>query len=353
MGAPVASGTLAGSTSGSSASIHKDAAGGDFSRFRRHPPVVRPAHLCRPSRSRTSSPGTTPQPSENQQSEIGVAGRARFVRQGGATPRIRGRVSAAAGCGEHTTRRSGTVTATRSARLSQPCGKGIASSDQPREPKQSWRPQGPTGLDVRDHDRAPSLLNPDSEQAGSRSCVGRDRTDGRRDLDQVAAARPGRSGHLIAAAISAAPFRPKHERRARSRALLLRRLPRSLTSRPTASSSSRGRPRPCLRESRSAANYGRRGDCRIPIAEQQRGSGRLAAHALLAPPAASRSSSYAALRSDRRRHVVSRGGVARRAVDPQHHVERPSGHGQPVGPERRRRWCRLYVDGDRAIAVFH
>ena len=51
-------------------------------------------------------------------------------------------------------------------------GKGIASPDQPREPKQSWRPQGPTGLDVRDHDRAPSLLNPDSEQAGSRSCVG-------------------------------------------------------------------------------------------------------------------------------------------------------------------------------------
>ena len=70
-------------------------------------------------------------------------------------------------------------------------GKGIASPDQPRESKQSWRPQGPTGLDVRDHDRAPSLLNPDSEQAGSHSCVGRDRTDGRRDLDQVAAARLG------------------------------------------------------------------------------------------------------------------------------------------------------------------
>ena len=89
--------------------------------------------------------------------------------------------------------------------------KGIARPDRPREPKQSWRPQGPTGLDVRDHDTAPSLLNPDSEQAGSRSCVGRDGTDGRRDLDQVAAAWLGRSGHLchlIAAAISAAPFRP-------------------------------------------------------------------------------------------------------------------------------------------------
>ena len=101
-------------------------------------------------------------------------------------------------------------------------GKGIATPDQPREPKQSWRPQAPTGLDVRDHDRAPSLLNPDSEQAGSRSCVGRDRTDGRCDLDQVAAARLGRSGHLIAAAISAAPFRPlrlcrhRHNRSGRS-----------------------------------------------------------------------------------------------------------------------------------------
>jgi hypothetical protein len=95
-------------------------------------------------------------------------------------------------------------------------GKGIASPDQPREPKQSWRPQGPTGLDVRDHDRAPSLLNPDSELAGSRSCVGRDRTDGRRDLDQVATARLGRSGHLIAAAISAAPFRPEGKRLALS-----------------------------------------------------------------------------------------------------------------------------------------
>ena len=50
------------------------------------------------------------------------------------------------------------------------------------------------------------------QQAGSRSCVGRDRTDGRRDLDHVAAARPGRSGHLIAAAISAAPFRPSGKR---------------------------------------------------------------------------------------------------------------------------------------------
>ena len=57
MDAPVASGTLAGSTSGSSASNRKEAARSDFSRLRRHPRVVRLAQL-RPSRSRTSSSGT-------------------------------------------------------------------------------------------------------------------------------------------------------------------------------------------------------------------------------------------------------------------------------------------------------
>ena len=40
MGAPVASGTLAGSTSGSWVSNHKEAAGSDCSRLRRHPRVV-------------------------------------------------------------------------------------------------------------------------------------------------------------------------------------------------------------------------------------------------------------------------------------------------------------------------
>ena len=36
-------------------------------------------------------------------------------------------------------------------------GEGIARPEQPQEPKQSWRPQGPAGLDVRDHDRASRL----------------------------------------------------------------------------------------------------------------------------------------------------------------------------------------------------
>ena len=76
-------------------------------------------------------------------------------------------------------------------------GKGIASRDQPRRAEAVVAPPGTNRPGLRDHDRAPSLLNPDSEQAGSRSCVGRDRTDGRRDLDRVAAARLGRSGHLM------------------------------------------------------------------------------------------------------------------------------------------------------------
>jgi hypothetical protein len=120
MGARAASGTLAGSASSSWASSHKEAARSDFSRVRRHPRVLRLAHLCRRSRGRTSSSGATPQPNEKQKSEIGVVGRARFVRRGGPTPRAGGRLSAAAGCGEHTIRWSPTVKTTGPTRLPQP-----------------------------------------------------------------------------------------------------------------------------------------------------------------------------------------------------------------------------------------
>ena len=41
---------------------------------------------------------------EKQQIEVGVTGGARFVRQGGATPRVRGRLSAAIGCTQPTIR---------------------------------------------------------------------------------------------------------------------------------------------------------------------------------------------------------------------------------------------------------
>ena len=57
---------------------------------------------------------------EKQQLELGVTGGARFVRQGGATPRARGRLSAAVGCTQPTSQGSPAVTATRSTRPSQP-----------------------------------------------------------------------------------------------------------------------------------------------------------------------------------------------------------------------------------------
>ena len=51
-------------------------------------------------------------------------------------------------------------------------GKGIARPEQPRERKQSWPPRVEHALDVRDHDRAPSLLDRDSDQALSSLCLG-------------------------------------------------------------------------------------------------------------------------------------------------------------------------------------
>ena len=210
MGAPVASGTLAGSTSGSWASIHKEAARGDFSRFRRHPRVVRLAHLCRPSRSRTSSSGTTPQPSEKQQSEIGVAGGARFVRRGGATPRARGRLSAAAGCGEHTVRWSPTVTATAVDATIGTVAYAIVrrgrqriaalSPLRSRRGHASWRflsrkalvqSRRSSRLPLGDRDSAATLLHRRFRASTITCCVGTDGIDGRRDLDHRAVAWPG------------------------------------------------------------------------------------------------------------------------------------------------------------------
>src|SRR5881227_1693800 len=103
MAAPVASGTLAGSTSPSWASSHKQAASG------------RPlAHPSTPSGSTTRTTLSTVaqsdivvghdfrKPREKRQLEIGVTGGARFVHRGGATPRARGRLPAAVGCTEPT-----------------------------------------------------------------------------------------------------------------------------------------------------------------------------------------------------------------------------------------------------------
>ena len=138
MGAPVASGTLAGSTSGSSASIRKEAASSDLSRFRRHPPVTTRTTLPT-SRSRTSSSGTTSQPREAAEGDRRHR-RCEIRPWGRAAERTAGRLSAAAGCGERTVRWSPTVTTTRSTRLSEPWQRH-GEAEQPREPKQSCRAQ--------------------------------------------------------------------------------------------------------------------------------------------------------------------------------------------------------------------
>ena len=78
MGAPVASGTLAGSTSGSSASIHKEAASSDFSRFRRHPGRTTRTTLSTVAESDIVV-GHDFRNREKQQLEIDVTGGVRFV----------------------------------------------------------------------------------------------------------------------------------------------------------------------------------------------------------------------------------------------------------------------------------
>src|ERR1039458_5270137 len=80
MGAPVTSGTLAGSTSGFWDSIHKEAASSDISRFGRHPPVERLAQNVPTVAESDVVVGHDFRNRENQQKEIGLTGAARFVR---------------------------------------------------------------------------------------------------------------------------------------------------------------------------------------------------------------------------------------------------------------------------------
>ena len=81
MVARVASGTLAGSRSGSWASIHKEAARSDFSRFRRHPPVVRLAQLSRTVAESDVVVGHDFRNRENQQREVGVTAQRRSAQR--------------------------------------------------------------------------------------------------------------------------------------------------------------------------------------------------------------------------------------------------------------------------------
>ena len=80
-------------------------------------------------------------------------------------------------------------------------GKGIATPEQPREQKRSWRARTRTPGLGGDRARAPSSLDRQPEQARARSCVGTHRTDDRRDPDHRAVASPR------GAVISSAPAR--------------------------------------------------------------------------------------------------------------------------------------------------
>src|SRR5947209_13514827 len=93
MGAPVASGTLAESTSGSWPSIHKIPSTASFDRTTLLTLAESDVAVGHDFRSR-----------EKQQIKVGVTGGARFVRQGGATPRAGGRLAAAIGCTQPTIR---------------------------------------------------------------------------------------------------------------------------------------------------------------------------------------------------------------------------------------------------------
>jgi hypothetical protein len=91
-------------------------------------------------------------------------------------------------------------------------GKGIARPERPREPKQSWRARARHARmwAITTGQRVCRLTHP--ERARSRSCVGTDRTDGRRDPDHRAVACPAerssqRSGHTRCS-VSSRPAAP-------------------------------------------------------------------------------------------------------------------------------------------------
>jgi len=163
--------------------------------------------------------------------------------------RRRGRLSAAAGCGEHTVRWSPTVTTTQSTRLSEPwrtrsltpeqsssatsavassrkCsrpagraetpeagGKGIARPEQPREPKQSWRAQSPHASMSAIPTARQVCRAADFPASTITCCMGTGRTEGplRPRSHDCRLAR--RSGHLVLAGTRAAPYRPERQRR--------------------------------------------------------------------------------------------------------------------------------------------
>ena len=120
-------------------------------------------------------------------SEATPAGR--FAATGSAAPRAGGRLSAAAGCAEHTVQWSPTVTTSQSTRLSEPWQRHSEAGAAARTKAVVARQDAHAWL-RRDRARAPSSLDRQPEQARARSCVGTDRTDDRRDPDHRAVASP-------------------------------------------------------------------------------------------------------------------------------------------------------------------
>ena len=110
--------------------------------------------------------------------------------QGGATPRIRGRLSAAAGCGEHTVRWSPTVTTTQSTRLSEPWQRHSEAGAAARAKAVVAR-SGRARLDVGDCDSTPGLLGGRFRASTITSCVGTGRFEGPLDLRHPVVAWPG------------------------------------------------------------------------------------------------------------------------------------------------------------------
>ena len=100
-----------------------------------------------------------------------------------------GWLAAAAGCAERTTRRSGTVTATRSTRLPQPWQRRSEARAAARAEAVVARSVA-ARLDVGDCDSAPGLPGGRFRASTITCCTGTGRTEGRCDLNHAAVAWP-------------------------------------------------------------------------------------------------------------------------------------------------------------------
>ncbi len=216
MGAPVASGTLAGSRSGSWASIHKQAAGGDFSRFRRHPGSHDSHYSLGPSRSPTSSLGT-------------ISATARGSRSRSALPAVRDssvrearRREPAVVCQQPSVVRSPQF---GDRRRSRPRGR--------RDYREPWQRHSEARaaarveavvprpararLDAGDSHSAPSLLGGRFRASRITCYMGTGRTEGPLRPRSNGCHSGRRSGHLVPAGTRAAPHRPDRQRGRRRR----------------------------------------------------------------------------------------------------------------------------------------